>query len=96
MSTCRHLTPDIYAAGHVANAFHPVLDRQLRVEHWANALNQTVVAAKPMLGPDASYDRLPFFYCDQYDLGMEYTGYAEPGAYDDVCLLYTSPSPRDS
>ncbi len=37
-----------------------------------------------MMGRDAVYDRLPFFYSDQYDLGLEYTGYAEPDDYDQV------------
>ncbi|MFJ4467970.1 NAD(P)/FAD-dependent oxidoreductase [Streptomyces sp. NPDC089424] len=74
----------IYAAGDVANAYHPVLDRHLRVEHWANALNQPATAAQSMLGKEAVYDRLPYFYTDQYDLGMEYTGYVAPGGYDRV------------
>ncbi len=76
--------PDIYAAGDVANAFHPLLGKHIRVEHWANALNQPQVAAKAMLGQDATYDRVPYFFTDQYDLGMEYTGYVEPGGYDQV------------
>ena len=76
--------PDIYAAGDVANAFHPLLNRQIRVEHWANALNQPQTAAKAMIGQDAVYDRLPYFFTDQYDLGMEYAGYLEPGDYDQV------------
>ncbi|MFG1975271.1 NAD(P)/FAD-dependent oxidoreductase [Nonomuraea fuscirosea] len=75
---------DIYAAGDVANAFHPVLGRHIRVEHWANALHQPQVAAKAMLGQDAAYDRLPYFFTDQYDLGMEYSGYVEPDGYDEV------------
>lgn len=74
----------IYAAGDVANAYHPRLGRHLRVEHWANALHQPRTAALGMLGEDAAYDRLPYFYTDQYDLGMEYTGYAAPGCYDRV------------
>ena len=78
--------PDIVAAGDVANAYHPVLGRQLRVEHWANALHQPAVAARTMLGQPASYDRLPYFYTDQYDLGMEYTGYAAPDGYDQVVI----------
>ena len=69
--------PDVLAAGDVANAYHPLLGRHLRVEHWANALNQPVVAAQTMLGQDVAYDRLPYFFTDQYDLGMEYTGIAE-------------------
>ncbi|WP_432143325.1 NAD(P)/FAD-dependent oxidoreductase [Streptomyces sp. bgisy084] len=76
--------PDIFAAGDVANAYHPVLGRQLRVEHWANALHQPQTAARAMLGQDVRYDRLPYFFTDQYDLGMEYTGYAEPEGYDQV------------
>ncbi|WP_217238190.1 NAD(P)/FAD-dependent oxidoreductase [Streptomyces sp. AC555_RSS877] len=76
--------PDIHAAGDVANAFHPLLGQHIRVEHWANALNQPQVAAKAMLGQDVTYDRVPYFFTDQYDLGMEYTGYAEPGAYDQM------------
>ncbi|MFG2944823.1 NAD(P)/FAD-dependent oxidoreductase [Streptomyces adustus] len=75
---------DIHAVGDVANAYHPRLGRHLRVEHWANALHQPRTAALSMLGKDAVYDRLPYFYTDQYDLGMEYTGYAEPGGYDRV------------
>jgi len=78
--------PDIYAAGDVANAFHPVLGRHLRVEHWANAVHQPKTAAQAMLGVDASYQRLPYFFTDQYDLGMEYTGHVEPGGYDQVVL----------
>jgi 3-phenylpropionate/trans-cinnamate dioxygenase ferredoxin reductase subunit len=75
---------DIYAAGDVANAFHPLLGQRIRVEHWANALHQPQVAAKAMLGQDAAYDRLPYFFTDQYDLGMEYSGYVEPDGYDEV------------
>ncbi|WP_406511173.1 FAD-dependent oxidoreductase [Streptomyces sp. NBC_00161] len=76
--------PDIYAAGDVANAFHPLLGKHIRVEHWANAVNQPQVAAKALLGRDVAYDRVPYFFTDQYDLGMEYTGYLEPGGYDQV------------
>jgi len=76
--------PHIVAAGDVANAEHPVLGRRIRVEHWANALNQPAVAARTMLGAEAAYDRLPYFFTDQYDLGMEYLGYA--GADDDVVI----------
>jgi 3-phenylpropionate/trans-cinnamate dioxygenase ferredoxin reductase subunit len=75
---------DVFAAGDVANAFNPKLDRHVRVEHWANAEYQPAIAAKGMMGQDASYDRLPFFYSDQYDVGLEYTGYAGPDDYDRV------------
>ena len=68
--------PGVFAVGDVANAHHPFYGRRLRVEHWANALNQPAAAAKAMLGKPASYDRLPYFFSDQYDVGMEYTGYA--------------------
>jgi 3-phenylpropionate/trans-cinnamate dioxygenase ferredoxin reductase component len=77
---------DIFAAGDVANALHPLLGKHIRVEHWANALNQPAVAAASMLGEDASYDELPYFYTDQYDLGMEYLGHVEPGGYDRVVV----------
>ncbi|MFD4904317.1 NAD(P)/FAD-dependent oxidoreductase [Kitasatospora purpeofusca] len=76
--------PDIHAAGDVANAFHPQLGRHIRVEHWANAVNQPQTAARAMLGEDAVYDRTPYFFSDQYDLGMEYVGWVEPGGYDRV------------
>ncbi|HEY5031404.1 MAG TPA: FAD-dependent oxidoreductase [Actinomycetes bacterium] len=82
----RSSDPDVYAAGDVANAYHPFLGRHIRVEHWANALNQPVPAARSMLGGEAAYDRLPYFYTDQYDLGMEYTGYVDPGGFDQVVI----------
>ncbi|HTP15162.1 MAG TPA: FAD-dependent oxidoreductase [Streptosporangiaceae bacterium] len=76
--------PDIFAAGDVASAFNPLLGRRIRVEHWANALTQGPVAARSMLGQRASNDLVPYFYSDQYDLGMEAAGLPEPGSYDDV------------
>jgi 3-phenylpropionate/trans-cinnamate dioxygenase ferredoxin reductase subunit len=82
----RSSNPDIYAAGDVANAFHPVLGRHVRVEHWANAVHQPQTAAHAMVGLHASYQRLPYFFTDQYDLGMEYTGHVQPGGYDQVVL----------
>lgn len=75
---------DIFAAGDVANAFHPMLGEHIRVEHWANAEHQPRVAAKAMLGQDVTYERIPYFFTDQYDLGMEYTGYVGPAGYDEV------------
>jgi 3-phenylpropionate/trans-cinnamate dioxygenase ferredoxin reductase component len=78
--------PDVFAAGDIANAYHPFLGRHLRVEHWANALHQPPVAADAMLGGRRVYDRLPYFFTDQYDLGMEYTGLAEPADTDNVVL----------
>jgi 3-phenylpropionate/trans-cinnamate dioxygenase ferredoxin reductase component len=66
----------VFAAGDVANAWHPFYDRRLRVEHWANAERQAPVAARAMLGKPASYEEIPYFFSDQYDTGMEYVGYA--------------------
>jgi len=68
--------PGIFAAGDVANAWHPAYEQQVRVEHWANALHQGPAAARAMLGQQVSYDRIPYFFSDQYDVGMEYSGYA--------------------
>ena len=68
--------PGVYAAGDVANAWHPFYDRHIRVEHWANALNQGPAAARAMLGRAVAYDRIPYFFSDQYDVGMEYSGFA--------------------
>ena len=68
--------PRILVAGDVANAWHPHYRRHLRVEHWANALNQGQTAAANLLGAGQTYDRLPYFFSDQYELGMEYVGHA--------------------
>ncbi|GAB2758752.1 FAD-dependent oxidoreductase [Salinifilum aidingensis] len=76
--------PNVFAAGDVANAHHPLLGRSLRVEHWANAGRQPAVAAAGMLGRQARYDALPYFFTDQYDLGMEFTGHVTPREYDRV------------
>ncbi|MDT0439444.1 MULTISPECIES: NAD(P)/FAD-dependent oxidoreductase [Streptomyces] len=78
--------PDIYAAGDVASFHHALFDTRLRVEHWANALNGGPAAARAMLGQDVAYDRVPYFFSDQYDLGMEYSGWAPPGTYDQVVI----------
>ena len=78
--------PDVYAAGDIALAEHPRLGRRVRVEHWDNAAEQGKVAAANMLGAGRAYDRLPYFFTDQYDLGMEYVGHVEPGGYDEVVL----------
>ena len=75
---------DVFAVGDVANVEHPFLGRRVRVEHWANALNQPQVVAPAMLDEDGPDPELPYFYTDQYDLGMEYTGLADPN--DDVVV----------
>jgi 3-phenylpropionate/trans-cinnamate dioxygenase ferredoxin reductase subunit len=72
----RTSAPDVFAAGDVANAHHPLYRQRIRVEHWANALNQGPAAARNMLGQSVAYERLPYFFSDQYDVGMEYTGFA--------------------
>jgi 3-phenylpropionate/trans-cinnamate dioxygenase ferredoxin reductase component len=68
--------PGVFAAGDVANAHHPFYGERLRVEHWANALHQGPVAARAMLDQADVYDRVPYFFSDQYDVGMEYAGFA--------------------
>ncbi|MGW1767877.1 NAD(P)/FAD-dependent oxidoreductase [Streptomyces sp. NPDC002073] len=85
-ASLRTSDPDVFAAGDVAAAHHPLLGTRLRVEHWANALNGGPAAARAMLGHDVSYDRVPYFFSDQYDVGMEYSGYAPPGSYDQVLI----------
>ena len=74
--------PAIFAAGDVADAAHPLYEGRLHVEHWANALHQGPAAARSMLGKGEPYARLPYFYSDQYDVGMEYSGHAP--AWDEV------------
>jgi 3-phenylpropionate/trans-cinnamate dioxygenase ferredoxin reductase subunit len=75
--------PGIFAAGDVANHLHPRLGR-LRVEHWDNALHQGPAAARSMLGSAETYERLPYFFSDQYDVGMEYSGHS--AGWDRVVL----------
>jgi NADPH-dependent 2,4-dienoyl-CoA reductase/sulfur reductase-like enzyme len=76
--------PDVFACGDVASMFNPLLGNRIRVEHWANALNGGPAAARAMLGGTEQYAPLPYFFSDQYDLGMEYTGWVLPGGYDRV------------
>ncbi|HET9563829.1 MAG TPA: FAD/NAD(P)-binding oxidoreductase, partial [Mycobacterium sp.] len=76
--------PDIFAAGDIAHAYNPRLGRHIRVEHWAHARRQGVIAAKAMLGQDAVDVRPSYFFTDQYDLSMEYTGDIGPAGYDRV------------
>jgi len=72
----RTSAPDIYAAGDVAATWNPMYQKRIRMEHWANARNQGETAARNMLGQGTPYAKLPYFYSDQYDFGMEYNGYA--------------------
>lgn len=85
-ASLRSSDPHVFAAGDVASAQHPVLGARIRVEHWANALHQGPAAARSMLGQAVTYDRLPYFYTDQYDLGMEYTGHVAPDTPTEVVL----------
>lgn len=82
----RSSAPDVYAAGDVANAWHATLGRRLRVEHWDNALHQPEAVAASIVGVDAPYDRLPYFFSDQYDLGLEYTGWVDPAVPHEVVV----------
>jgi 3-phenylpropionate/trans-cinnamate dioxygenase ferredoxin reductase subunit len=68
----------IFAAGDVANSYHPRYGQRFRLEHWSAALNQGPAAARNMLGDRQPYDKVPYFFSDQYDLGMEYRGWALP------------------
>ena len=72
----RTSAPGVFAAGDVASAEHPFYGRRIRVEHWANAIDQGAAAARSMLGHDVADDRIPYFFSDQYDVGMEYGGHA--------------------
>jgi 3-phenylpropionate/trans-cinnamate dioxygenase ferredoxin reductase subunit len=74
----RSSAPGVYAAGDVASAWHPHYRQRLRVEHWANALNQGTTAGTNAAGGTETYTRLPYFFSDQYDLGLEYVGYSQP------------------
>ena len=76
--------PSVLAVGDIANHAHPVLGRRIRVEHWDTAINQAKVAAHNLAGGDEVYDAMPYFFTDQYDLGMEYVGNA--GADDEVVV----------
>jgi len=84
--------PGVFAAGDVANARHPFYGTHIRVEHWANALNQGPAAARSMLGKGTAYERLPYFFSDQYDVGMEYSGHA--AAWDRL-VFRGDPSARE-
>ncbi|BBX02399.1 pyridine nucleotide-disulfide oxidoreductase [Mycolicibacterium moriokaense] len=81
-ASLRTSDPDIFAVGDIAAAEHPLFGTRIRTEHWANALKQPAVAAVGMLGGSQEYDELPYFFTDQYDLGMEYVGHAPE--YDKV------------
>lgn len=76
----------VYAAGDVANATNPIVGDRVRVEHWANALNGGFAAGQAMAGQDVTYAPVPYFYTDQYDAGLEYSGHVPSGAQTEVVL----------
>ena len=72
---CQTNVSGIYAAGDVANHYHPVFDRRIRVEHWQNAIKQGAAAARNMLGRRIPYDEIHWFWSDQYDANLQYVGF---------------------
>jgi len=82
----RTSAPDVFAAGDIADQLHPVLGTRIRSEHWANALGQGAAAARSMLGQSIDYAAVPYFYTDQFDLGMEYSGYPSLAADAEVVV----------
>lgn len=81
---CATSVPGVYAAGDVANWWHPVIGRRLRVEHFDNAVQQGAAAARAIAGDPQPYAPVPYFWSDQYDLNLQYAGY--PGPWDQVVL----------
>jgi 3-phenylpropionate/trans-cinnamate dioxygenase ferredoxin reductase component len=74
-ASLRTSAPGVFAAGDAANALHPFTGEHHRSEHWSNALNGGKVAAKAMLEQTAVLDTVPYFYTDQFDVSMEYSGF---------------------
>jgi NADPH-dependent 2,4-dienoyl-CoA reductase/sulfur reductase-like enzyme len=85
-ATLRTSDPHVFAIGDIANHDHPVLGRRVRVEHWDNAIEQGRTVARNLLGEDVAYERAPYFFTDQYDLGMEYVGLADREHLDSVVI----------
>jgi 3-phenylpropionate/trans-cinnamate dioxygenase ferredoxin reductase subunit len=85
-SMLRTSAPDVFAAGDVANWFNPTLAQRIRVDHWANARFGGAIAARAMLGEDVSYDMVPYFFSDQYDIGLEYAGHIPRGMSTELVL----------
>ncbi len=77
---------DVWAIGDIASADHPVLGHPLRVEHWDTAIQHAKVVSQNLLGNDTEHDALPYFFTDQYDLGMEYVGNPGPEGFDQVVV----------
>ncbi len=81
---CRTNVPDVYAAGDVANHYHPVFQKRMRVEHWQNAMQQGAVAARSMLGNGKPYDAVHWFWSDQYDVNLQYAGFHQ--GWDEIVI----------
>ncbi|MBM6404518.1 FAD-dependent oxidoreductase [Phycicoccus sp. CSK15P-2] len=88
----RTSVPSVYAVGDIANHAHPRLGHRLRVEHWDTAAKQAKVAAHNLAGADEEYEEMPYFFTDQYDLGMEYVGHASA---DDEVVVHGSLEDRE-
>jgi 3-phenylpropionate/trans-cinnamate dioxygenase ferredoxin reductase component len=89
----RTSAPGVFAAGDVANVDHPVLGRRVRVEHWDTAIKHGTVAATNLLGGSAVADHLPYFFTDQYALGLEYVGHPGPDGFDRVVVTGDTEGP---
>jgi 3-phenylpropionate/trans-cinnamate dioxygenase ferredoxin reductase subunit len=85
--------PGVIAAGDVANVDHPVLGHRLRVEHWDTAIKHGTVAAANLLGGNAIAGHLPYFFTDQYALGLEYVGHPGPDGFDRVVITGDTEGP---
>jgi len=85
-SSLRTAVEGVWAAGDVASWRSPTLATNVRVEHWANALDGGLAAGRSMAGQDVTYDPIPFFFSDQYDIGLEYAGYVPRGTDPEVVL----------
>ncbi len=83
-SACETNIAGVYAAGDVANWWHPKIEGHIRIEHFNNAAEQGAAAAKAMLGQAVSYAPLPYFWSDQYDVNLQHVGY--PGPWDELIL----------
>jgi 3-phenylpropionate/trans-cinnamate dioxygenase ferredoxin reductase subunit len=89
---CRTNAHDIFAAGDVANHYHPVFQKRMRVEHWQNAMQQGAAAARSMLGGAKPYDAVHWFWSDQYDVNLQYAGFHQ--RWDKV-VMRGNPDRRD-
>jgi len=82
----RTSSPDIFAAGDVASWYNPLLRQRVRVDHWDNAREGGHLAGRAMVGDDVTYGALPYFFSDQYDVGLEYVGHVPRGTRTSVVL----------